>query len=165
MDKLGVDIKLLVAQLTNFALFFFIFQKFIAKPFLHFIKNEEKKDKERIKFQEEMSNQKELMIKEEAKNKEELNKQVKNILDEAKKEADVIKKSLIEQARKEAADLAQDSKKQLAEEARLMDQSLKRKAADLSVILVKQALKDYLNENAQKDITSQILSRLPNQHN
>ena len=59
MDKLGIDVKLLIAQLVNFGLFFFIFQKFIAKPFLGLIKSEEKKEKAKHAFEVEMSEQKE----------------------------------------------------------------------------------------------------------
>jgi F0F1-type ATP synthase membrane subunit b/b' len=37
MDKFGLDIKLLIAQVTNFAIFFFVFKKFMAKPFAQFV--------------------------------------------------------------------------------------------------------------------------------
>ena len=46
MENLGIDVKLLIAQVVNFALFLFIFHRFISKPFLRFLDSEKKKDEE-----------------------------------------------------------------------------------------------------------------------
>ena len=50
MENLGIDSKLLIAQLINFALFFFIFKKYLARPFLKFINDEKQntEDKEKL---------------------------------------------------------------------------------------------------------------------
>jgi F0F1-type ATP synthase membrane subunit b/b' len=40
MENLGIDGKLLSAQLINFILFFIIYKKYIAKPFMAFLKKE-----------------------------------------------------------------------------------------------------------------------------
>ena len=40
MENLGIDIKLLIAQMINFGLFFFIIKKFVTKPFLNFVEDE-----------------------------------------------------------------------------------------------------------------------------
>ena len=44
MENLGIDIKLLIAQLINFGIFFFIIAKFVAKPFTKFLNEERNKD-------------------------------------------------------------------------------------------------------------------------
>jgi len=44
MEKLGVDIKLLIAQITNFILFFIVFKKLVSKPFKNFLDDERKKE-------------------------------------------------------------------------------------------------------------------------
>ncbi len=162
MEKLGIDLKLLIAQITNFALFFFIFQKFIAKPFMSFIKNEEKKDKEKAGFEEEMKVKKEELKKQERQLKEEMEARLKKELSEAKKEAEALKKEMIEQARNEAVAIVAEAKKQMANETKMMEESLNQKAADLSVILLKKALKEHLTESMQADITQNILKRLHN---
>lgn len=162
MDKLGIDVKLLIAQLVNFGLFFFIFQKFIAKPFLGLIKSEEKKEKAKHAFEVEMIEQKEQAEQEEKKAKERLNSQIKVLLDSARKEAEVVKKSMIESAKKEAADVVVQSRRQMEEESRLMEQTIKHKVADLSLLIVKEAMKDYLTENMQKEMTQHIISRIKN---
>ena len=46
MENLGINVKLIIAQIINFALFFLIYKKFIAKPFVNFINGEKKKEEE-----------------------------------------------------------------------------------------------------------------------
>ena len=59
MENLGIDGKLLLAQIINFVLFFILVKQFVVKPFTNFLnqerKNEEDKDKllEKLKKSEE----------------------------------------------------------------------------------------------------------------
>jgi len=160
MEKLGIDPKLLIAQLVNFGLFFFIFQKFIAKPFLGFIKDQEKKDREKLVFEENMRKHKEQLLIDEKKAKETMHKQVQIELSRAKQEAEGIKKSMLEAAKKEADEVLAQAKRQIDEEARLASVALKGKAADLSVSIVETSLKGFLNDNMQKEVTKHILSQV-----
>lgn len=160
MEKLGIDGKLLLAQLVNFGLFFFIFHRFIAKPFMNFIKNEQKKDKEKEQLLHDLEAQKAETEKREAEAREKMNKEIRDEMNRARKEAEQIKKDLIGQAEKEAAEVVAQSKKRMEEEARLMEESMKKKVAELSVVMVTQGLKSYLNETAQKEITKEILDNI-----
>src|SRR3989344_4531891 len=47
MEGLGIDLKLLIAQIINFGLFFYVFKRFLAKPFVSFIDEEKQKEAER----------------------------------------------------------------------------------------------------------------------
>ena len=110
MDKLGLDIKQIVAQLINFILFFLIFKKFIARPFARFLDEEKAKAKEtetalaRIRLEEEQL----------AVRRNQLNEEMKTEFDkamkEAKKEADILKKELIIEAKKEAEEIKNKGK-------------------------------------------------------
>ena len=160
MEKLGIDAKLLIAQLVNFGLFFFIFHKFIAKPFLNFIRNEQHKEKEKERLLADLENQKAKSTKFEADAREKMNKELKEEVAKARKEAELIKKDLIIQAKKDAAEIIEQAKKSMEEESRQMEGVLKRKAADLSILMLNQGLKTYLNEQAQKEITREILNNI-----
>ncbi len=50
MENLGVDIKLLIAQLVNFLLFLYIFKKFVSNSFETFLKEERKKEEIKSKI-------------------------------------------------------------------------------------------------------------------
>lgn len=162
MEKLGIDVKLLVAQLVNFGLFFFIFHRFIAKPFMNFIKNEQKKDREKEKLLADLEHQKVASEKHEAEAKEKMNKELREEMAKVRKEAELVKKDLLAKSKDEAAEIINQARKQMEEESRQMEETMKKKVADLSIVMVKQGLKSYLNESAQKEITREILNNINN---
>jgi len=47
MENLGIDPKLIFSQILNFAVFFFIFFRFIAKPFNAYLSKQKELEKER----------------------------------------------------------------------------------------------------------------------
>jgi len=55
MEALGIDIKLIIAQVVNFFLFLILFKKFMAKPFYNYLdklqRNNEDKEKILIEVQ------------------------------------------------------------------------------------------------------------------
>jgi len=64
MESLGVDVKLLIAQIVNFLLFFLIFKKFIAKPFSQFLVTEKQKEQERERILLELKQKEDNFLKE-----------------------------------------------------------------------------------------------------
>jgi len=160
MENLGVDPKLLLAQLINFGLFFFLFSKFIAKPFLQYIENEKKKDLERQRVSE-------LALKQEEElefHKKKISAQMKKEFDiavlEARKEALELKKELIREAKIEAENVILKAQSDMKTAQALMEKEMKEKVSSLSFILVSKVLKEYLNEDMQKNITTRLISNL-----
>lgn len=160
MESLGVDIKLLVAQLTNFILFFLIFKKYIAKPFSNYLKEEKQKDKEKeillIKAQEREENLKN----EEKKLKDKLKKEYQQSLNQAKKEVKLMQEKLIDEAKREAQEILEKSRKQIEEERKKLEKEIKNRALELSIIMTKQFLATYLDKDAQKKINEKIFKEI-----
>jgi len=83
MENLGIDGKLLIAQLINFGIFFLLFAKFISKPFLKFLQQERRNEKD-----------KESLLGKLKKGEEELGLQEKEMRNKIKKERnEIIEKS------------------------------------------------------------------------
>lgn len=160
MENLGVDPKLLIAQIINFGLFFFIFSKFIAKPFLAYIQSEKKKDAERNRLNEVAVNQEAELIKKEKDMTVRLRSEYDKALLQAKHEAESVKTGLMRDARKEAEEYISKAKMQIQSEKLAMEKELKDRIASLSVLLIEQGLKDYLTEDMQKGVTRQLLTHL-----
>ncbi len=160
MESLGIDIKLLIAQLTNFFLFFFIFKKFIAKPFSVYLKEEKQKDKEKeillIKAQEKEENLKN----EEKKLKDKLKKEYQQSLNQAKKEVKLMQEKLIDEAKREAQEILEKSRKQIEEERKKLEKEIKNRALELSIIMAKQFLANYLDKDTQKKINEKIFKEI-----
>lgn len=160
MENLGVDAKLLIAQLLNFGLFYFIFNKFVAKPFLKFIHLEKVKDQERQKELERIKKREEELVLEEKKAKDMMRAEFTKIIEKAKREAQKVKEELIAQARKEAHEVEEKAKKQIQEEREEMHTAMKEKIAELSILIVKKGLGEFFTEEMQKEITQNILKNL-----
>lgn len=145
MEQLGIDLRQIVAQLINFILFFLIFKKFIATPFINFLNEGRRKEKEtedillKLKLDEENLSQKQIKM------QAEMKKEIERVLQEAKKEAEEIKSR---------------AKKQLEEEREKLNQAAKEKMIDLSVAIVNKAFKDFLDDETKKKITRYILNNL-----
>jgi F-type H+-transporting ATPase subunit b len=160
MESLGVDIKLLVAQLTNFILFFLIFKKYIAKPFSNYLKEEKQKDKEKEILLQQTKEKEEALKAEEKKLKDKLKKEYEQALIQAKKEVKMMKSKLIEEAKKEAQETLEKSRKQIEEERKKLEKEIKNKALELSIIMTKQFLATYLDKDAQKKINEKIFKEI-----
>lgn len=160
MENLGVDPKILLAQLINFGLFFILFSKFIAKPFMQYIENEKKKDLERQRISELALKQEEELEIHKKKISDKMKKEFDIAILEAKKDAQELKKELIKEAKKEAETVVSKAQEDMKTAQILMEKEMKEKVSSLSFILVSKVLKEYLNENMQKDITSRLISNL-----
>ncbi|MCX7881358.1 MAG: hypothetical protein N2482_02515 [Patescibacteria group bacterium] len=160
MEKLGIDLKLLIAQIFNFFLFLFIFKKFIASSFLKFLAEEKKKQIEKERFEQEKKIFEEKWQEEKTRMKEELEKEKKTLLKDIHNEADKQKKEILDKARKETDQLRERTKAELEKERIMMEKEMMKKVVDLSINIVNTSLRDYLTESMKKDITQMILKNL-----
>lgn len=159
MEALGIDSKLLVAQMVNFALFFVLFKKFMAKPLMEFIKKNHdiEKEKERLA-------QKALAA--EQKNAEKVEEELKKaraeaseIVADAKATAKKVEEQLLKKAQddvvamkaKATTQLEQDKKELLAQER---DAVVKASSS-----LVKAVLADVLDKKSQEQIMDAFLKK------
>lgn len=161
MESLGIDIKLLIAQIINFALFFYIFKRFIAKPFSNFLNIEQKKEEEKEKILQELKRKEEEMIKEQEKAREKIGREIDLAIKNAKVDALQVREDLITDAKEEAEEILTRAAKQTAEEKEAMHKEIKKKIADLSVLIVNRALSQFLTPDVQKTIIRHILRNLP----
>lgn len=157
MENLGIDFKLLLAQTINFILFFVIFKKFIAIPFMKFFNSEKKKDLEREVLNMKMKKFEEEMIVKEAKFEASMKEKVAKILEDAKKTGAQIKAEMMTEAEYAASEIKVKASKDLMDEREKLFKEAKEKVFDLSIVMIREALKDVLDETTKKRITANIL--------
>lgn len=160
MENIGVDPKLLLAQLINFGLFFFLYKKFVAGPFVKTMAEEKRRDEERKKLAEIAATQKEMLASEEKSAREEIRRKTEESLKAVHAAAEAERVMLIKKAKEEADHLMQKTAKQIEEEKAQMQESYKDALAKVSTLTVEHALKDYLTEDMQKQINNRILTNL-----
>lgn len=158
MENLGIDTKLLIAQLVNFVIFFIIFKKFLAAPFMKFINKERAAEEESRKAHEEAGKMKEKFAEEEKSFRAKMKKSVDAEIERAKKEGESMREEIVAKARQEAEQIVASSKEQIHEERRSLEKEMKVKAGELSVLMINHALKEYLTDDAQKRLTEHIIA-------
>lgn len=160
MENLGIDFKLLLAQLINFGLFFFIYKKFIAGPFISMMKNEKIKDASRKKMNEDIEKQKELLVQQEKSAREEIHKKTEESLKAVQRAAETERIALLAKAHEESKEIVKRASKQIEDERSQMEKQYKDSLAKVSVMTVENVLKDFLTEDMQKQINAKVLSNL-----
>lgn len=157
MEKLGIDIKLLTAQGVNFLIFFYIFKKYLAKPFLKFLNEQKEKEKEKLKLEEEINQKKEAFLEEEKKKREELKKELGLVREEAKREMTEEKEKIIIQAKRQAEIIKEKAKKEIEMERLRLETELRKKVSEVALTLIKKGLKDLLTTEVEKELTRNII--------
>lgn len=157
MEGLGINFKLLLAQIINFTIFFFIFKKFIAKPFLKFIKEGKKNEEEKETILQDLKEKEQKMAEEQEKHQKKMKSEMQAALKNITQEANKLRDELLQKTKDEITDLKAKSQAQIENERDQMIKEIKSKIVNLSMTIVNSALKDYLTDNAKKEITDNIL--------
>lgn len=161
MENLGIDYKLLIAQLVNFGIFFFVFYRFISTPLLKYLKKQKEEEELRAKMAAELE---ERQAKLEAKDKEYDKKrkaELEKALTQAKKDAAAVREEIIEEARKDAASIITKAQEQIVEEKAQLYKDVRKQVAAVSTLVVERALREYLTEDAQRKVTQNIIKHIP----
>ena len=160
MEGIGINFKLLLAQLLNFLLFLFIFKKYMADPFVKFIKEERRKEKEReeaVKRAEELKEKEEEILR---KAREKAVKEMDKIIAQAKEDAKKLREKLMKQIQEEAERERERLKEELEREKKEFEEKLKEEVYKLSLILVEKALDKYFDERKKREFTKHLLENL-----
>lgn len=157
MENLGIDGKLLLAQVINFGLFFILVKKFIITPFSSFLNQERKNEEEKNRLLEKLKKSEEAANEAEKKMKEKMKKEFDLLLIEAKKEAQSLRADLIKQAESDAQEIRDKSKKLLSEERNTLYREVKDKIIKTSLMIVENSLKESLDESSRKQVTNFII--------
>jgi F-type H+-transporting ATPase subunit b len=158
MENLGIDGKLLLAQIINFVLFFILVKKFVVKPFTAFLNQERKNEEEKNKLLEKLKKSEEVGIEAEKKMKEKMKKEFDVLFIQAKKDAQDLRADLIKQAEADAQEIRDKSKKLLEEERNGLYREVKDKIVKTSLMIVENTLKESLDELSRKKVTSSIIN-------
>lgn len=159
MEQLGLDSKLLVAQIVNFALFFYLFKRFMAEPLAGFISKQRREEDERERLIATLA-EKETKLEEKTRESDlKMRREVSEVLSKARMEAEKLRQEIVLRAKREAEDLVEKGKGAVEEEREAMEKELKKKFARLAVSVVEEGLKEYITPSSKKELTGYILKQ------
>ncbi len=114
LGSLGIDIKLLVAQIINFGLLLWLLKKLLYGPIVRRIEKDESEFEKVEKAKEEIKREKAMFAKQQREELRQAHSQARQIIEEAEEIAQQIKAKAKEEAQKEAKSLAAMAKNKLA---------------------------------------------------
>jgi F-type H+-transporting ATPase subunit b len=159
MENLGLDTKLIISQVLNFLVFFFIFTKFMAKPFSAYIAKQKEQDEERNRISEALQKRESELKAEQEKTRKQMKKELDEAIARAKEDGEKARVEIIEKAKRDAADIVATAKAQIDQEREELVREMKKRSVDMSVLLVNKGLDDYLSDDAKKSVTKHILEK------
>lgn len=160
ITKLGIEWKLLVAQIINFGIIAFVLYKFVYHPVLNMLDKRSKmieKGIEDAKKSEELLKNIEKMREEKM---GETERKVGELLTQAKNDAEGIKKKILEETQLKADDVLRRAQIQIAEEKEKMFEEVKAGAIEFSIQLASKILEKGFSEESQKKLTEAILREM-----
>jgi len=160
MSSVEIDWKILVGQIVNFAILFFVLKALVYKPFLNLLKTRREKIEEginkSIEADKQLSKIGEMKVDLERINEEEKKKilikaeeEAKKRLDEANRKAEEERSAVLAKAQKEADALKESEKDET-----------KKKTIENAFNLTEKLLKESIDEKKGKQIAEDFLSKL-----
>jgi F-type H+-transporting ATPase subunit b len=149
MEKLGIEPKLLLAQLINFAIIVVVLNKLLYKPILDMIAKRKKEIAEGVAITEKMRVEEEKFKEKQEKAMDKARSDAVAIIEEAKKQAKEVEKELVAQAHTQAAAVITRAKAEAVEIEKEAQASLRKQSVELAVTMSKRLLSSIMNAKEQ----------------
>lgn len=152
-----VDIKLLIAQLMNFGVVFFVLYYFVLRPLLKTMRERSEKIESGLQFSDQM--EKEMGELEGKRNAVlmETKKQSDIEIESAKKIAEAKKKEILDGAQSTAQDVMAIAKVQAQAEKEKIISDARQEIIDLSFALAKKALSQKIGDKEDRELIKNII--------
>ncbi len=160
MAELGINWKLLMAQLINFLLFFVVYKKYIAKPFLKYMREQQIKEKANEQYEKKLEEIKAKEAEILAKARTQAEKESIRLIKQTKESAAKLKEKLIKDMKKEVEEERQRLLKQIDQEREELERDLKEKVYTLALKISEESLQEFLDEQRKKEYTRYLLKNL-----
>ncbi|PJC36775.1 ATP synthase F0 subunit B [Candidatus Peregrinibacteria bacterium CG_4_9_14_0_2_um_filter_53_11] len=158
--KLGVDWKLLIAQVINFAILLFILGKFVYRPVLKMLETRTKTIEKGIHDAQESEKRLKEAEQTEREQIAEAHRKVGELLDTARSEAESLKKEIVDSARAQSEDMMQKTKVQLREEKEAMLGEARGELSELVLMATEKILKREFTQEDQKRLAEALSSEM-----
>ncbi|MFH0750027.1 MAG: ATP synthase F0 subunit B [Candidatus Gottesmanbacteria bacterium] len=160
MDKLGIEIKLILAQIVNFAIIMIVLNKLLYKPILSMLEKRKKKIQEGLALTEQMKVEEEKMEVKKSKMLTETKKEGMILIEEAKVNAKNEAKQILESAHTEADEIVEKGKQQTTEQKVMMEKEVRQEAIVLATGMAKRLLSSIMTQETQHAVLKKHIKEL-----
>jgi F-type H+-transporting ATPase subunit b len=160
MEKLGIDIWLLLTQVVNFTIMVVVLNKFLYQPILRKLKERQQKIEAGLAFTEKSRIEEEKQIKKRAEALADAREEARAIIETAKKDGKRLKDELLTEGRKEAAHQLIKQEKEMNGKLEEFSAQLTAPTVEIAAGMVGRLLPKILSEEAQHQLIHDELRKL-----
>jgi len=161
MEKLGIDAKVMLAQIVNFVLLFIVFKKFVYKPFMNALKTQEKKEKEALDKIQEYEKKEQALYNKKLDLETDYEEKLKKMYAKMKKETSEAKRQILKEAQSEAEELRRHNLELIENDRTKMLGEIKKESLKIALALSEKALSQVVGSPLQSEIVKEISKKLP----
>lgn len=158
--KLGIDWKLLIAQIVNFVILLLLLKKFLYKPFINLMNNRQKKIIDGLekakKGEEEFQKIQELREKELVK----VQKEAEKMIIKAKEIGDKKQQEILKEVDEKTKKIVEEARGRIEIEKEKMLKEARQDIANLVVNATEKILKEKVDKNKEKEMINEVFDKL-----
>ena len=160
LQKLGIDWRLFIAQLVNFAILLFVLNRFAYKPLLSFMEKRREQIAQGLKDAELAKKQRTTAEEEKRQLLADTHKQAQQIIEEAHKRAEVVLAQNVDETQKTVAKMLEEGKARLEHERVSMMREARTKIAELVVLASERLTSHAIDTDTHQDLIDTALNEL-----
>ncbi len=160
MEQLGIEPKLLLAQIINFSIIIFVLTKLLYKPILSMLEKRKKEIEQGLALTQKMRDDEEKFSERKEKLLNETRREAHQMIEEAKKHAKEAEKEIIAQAHQEAAEIITKGKEEVERLHEAAGKNVQGEAIELAVAMTKRLVRSVLSPADQHKLIQKHLKQL-----
>ncbi len=160
IHKLGIEWKLLLAQIVNFVILFLVLKKFLYKPLINLMNKRREKiieGLEKAKKGEEEFKQIEIIRQREL---AKIQKEAEVIIAKAKEIGDEKQQEILKEAEEKTKKIIEDAKGRIDIEKEKMLKEVRQDIANLVINATEKILEEKVDENKEKELINRVMGQL-----
>jgi len=151
---------MVVAQIVNFLIIFYLLKRFLYKPVLGMLKKRADKIQEGLKQAEESRVMLEKTLEEEKKILSKAQDTAKQIIEESRSQAIEVSRNVEENTKKQAERILLEAKEQIDQESKETERRLSEQVSQLAEGMLIKSLEGFFGEKEQKQITEKAVKQI-----
>lgn len=160
LKNFGFDPVMLVAQIVNFLIIFYLLKRFLYKPVFEILKKRQDTIADSLRQAEEIKVTLEKTIEEEKKILLKAQSEGKKIVDDARLQASQTAKEIEENTKKQTEKMILEAKQQIEYESKEIERQISEKVSILASDMLTKALEGVFNAKEQKQILDRSLKQI-----
>jgi F-type H+-transporting ATPase subunit b len=160
LQNFGIEPVLLLAQVVNFLIIFWLLKKFAYKPIFAMLEKRKKLIAEGVENAQKSQDLLQKSLEEEKALLKKAQGNVTEILTDAQKQAQDIVAVAEEGAKKRVEKILEDAKKEIEDQTLLAEKQLSKHTAELAAKLLEKSLSSLVDSKTQKEIVAKAMKKL-----